>query len=84
MDSLTVDLGDRADAKELAGSEAVLIGKQGAERITAEQVARRLGTINYEITCGLTSRVPRVYHRDGQLVSAGDAGGLAAALAGET
>jgi len=28
-------------------------------------VARRIGTISYEILCGLTARVPRVYHRDG-------------------
>jgi alanine racemase len=64
MDNLTVDLGpDGTD--ELLGEESVLIGAQGAERITAEQVAERLGTINYEVTCGLTPRVPRFYHRDG-------------------
>lgn len=63
MDSLTVDLGPGADA--LLGGEAVLIGGQGAQRITAEEVARRLATINYEITCGLTQRVRRVHHRDG-------------------
>jgi alanine racemase len=79
MDSLTVDLGEEPGARELQGSEAVLIGRQGAERITAEEVAGRLGTINYEITCGLTSRVPRVYHRDGELVSCGDAERQAAA-----
>jgi len=33
--------------------------------ITAEELAERLQTINYEITCGLTARVPRTYHRDG-------------------
>ena len=43
----------------------MLIGAQGEERITAEEVARRLGTINYEVTCGLLARVPRVYHHDG-------------------
>jgi alanine racemase len=83
MDSLTVDLGDRPDAGALQGCEAVLIGEQGAERITAEQVARRLGTINYEITCGLTSRVPRVYHRDGQPLADGESARQAAAVAGE-
>jgi alanine racemase len=65
MDNLTVDLGGDA-AGELLGEEAILIGAQGAERITAEQVADRLGTINYEVTCALTPRVPRAYHRDGQ------------------
>jgi alanine racemase len=66
MDNLTVDLGEDADASALAGSEAVLIGTRGGQRILAEEVARWIGTINYEVTCGLTARVPRVYHRDGQ------------------
>jgi alanine racemase len=69
MDSITVDVGGRARAQELRGSRAVLIGPDGGERITAEEVARRLGTINYEITCGLTGRVPRTYHRDGVVVA---------------
>jgi alanine racemase len=43
------------------GEEAVLIGRQGGERILAEEVARRLGTINYEVTCGISGRVPRAY-----------------------
>ena len=41
------------------GTEAVLIGSQGEEEIRAEEVARRLGTINYEITTGISGRVPR-------------------------
>jgi alanine racemase len=65
MDSITVDLGVDERALELRGSRAILIGIQGSERITAEEVARRLETINYEVTCALTQRVPRVYHRDG-------------------
>ena len=65
MDSITVDVGGGPHAAGLRGESAILIGMQGSERITAEEVARRLGTINYEITCGLTSRVPRGYHRDG-------------------
>ena len=64
MDSVTVDLGPDA-GERLRGAPAVLIGLQGGERITAEEVAGRLQTINYEITCGLTPRVTRVYHRDG-------------------
>jgi alanine racemase len=66
MDNFTVDLGERADAPALCGSEAVLIGARAGQRITAEEVARRMDTINYEVTCGLTLRVPRVYHRDGE------------------
>jgi alanine racemase len=75
MDNLTADLGPDA-ADELLGEEAILIGgtaagggaqsAQSAERITAEEVARRLGTINYEVTCALTPRVPRLYRRDGE------------------
>jgi alanine racemase len=58
MDNVTVDLGQAGAA---VGAEAVLIGAQGGERILAEEMARRLGTINYEITCGVSARVPRVY-----------------------
>ncbi|MGH2981826.1 MAG: alanine racemase [Solirubrobacterales bacterium] len=58
MDNITIDLG--ADTDVGPGDEAVLIGTQGDERILAEEVARRLDTINYEITCGVSARVPRV------------------------
>ena len=64
MDNVTVDLGPRPAAA--VGDEVVLIGGQGAERVTAEEAARRIDTINYEVTCALTRRVPRVYHRDGE------------------
>ena len=57
MDNVTVDLGPEPGVA--AGEPAVLIGAQGDERILCEEVARRLGTINYEITCGLSARVPR-------------------------
>jgi alanine racemase len=66
MDNLTVDLGPEPAVGP--GAEAVLIGADGDERITAEEMARRLGTISYEITCGITARVPRVHHRDGVAV----------------
>jgi len=62
MDNLTVDLGK---APAGVGAEAVLIGSRCEQRITAEEVAERLATINYEVTCGIGPRVPRVYHRDG-------------------
>jgi alanine racemase len=66
MDNLTVDLGGDPAARTLRGHEAVLIGARERERITAEEIAARLATINYEVTCALTPRVPRLYHRDGQ------------------
>ena len=56
MDNLTVDLGPEPPER---GAEVVLIGPQGGERVLAEEWARRLGTINYEITCGIGRRVPR-------------------------
>ena len=59
MDNLAVDLGLDADAE--IGDPVTLIGPQGSERILAEEVARRTGTINYEVTCSLSSRVPRTY-----------------------
>jgi alanine racemase len=57
MDNIALDLG--LDSGVRVGDEAVLIGAQGPERILAEEVARRLGTINYEVTCALTPRVVR-------------------------
>jgi alanine racemase len=64
MDSAAVDLGSHPIAPALLDQPVVLIGGQGAERITAEELAQRLHTINYEITCGLTARVPRVHYGD--------------------
>jgi alanine racemase len=64
MDSVTVDLGPDPATLGLRDAQAVLIGAQDGERITAEELARRLETINYEITCGLTARVVRAHHHD--------------------
>jgi alanine racemase len=57
MDNVTVALGPDTDVE--LGDEVVLIGRQGDEQILAEEVARRLGTINYEVTTGLLPRVRR-------------------------
>jgi alanine racemase len=61
MDNVTVDLGGETDVEP--GDHAVLIGAQGGQRIAAEEVARRLRTINYEVTCGLSQRVRRLHLR---------------------
>jgi alanine racemase len=61
MDNVTVALG--ADTDVEVGDEVVLIGRQAGERILAEEVAGRLDTINYEVTCALTPRVRREYVR---------------------
>lgn len=58
MDQIVVDVGDD---RVTPGDEAVLIGRQGEAEVTADDLAGGLDTINYEITCGLTSRVRRVY-----------------------
>ena len=60
MDNVTVDLGPDGGGVR-RGDEVLLI----APGLPAEEMAQRLQTINYEITCGLTARVPRHYHRDG-------------------
>jgi alanine racemase len=57
MDNITIDLGPETDVEP--GAPAVLIGSQGSERILAEEVAIRLDTINYEVTCGISQRVAR-------------------------
>jgi alanine racemase len=61
MDNVTIDLGPETEVEP--GDEVVLIGAQGGERISAEDLAGRIDTINYEITTGIAPRVPRVAHR---------------------
>ncbi len=63
MDSVAVDLGPDPSVLELLDRRATLIGADGAQRILAEDLAQALGTINYEITCGLGGRIVR--HHDG-------------------
>lgn len=43
------------------GDEVTLIGQQGGQRLTADDLARKWGTINYEVTCGIAARVPRIF-----------------------
>lgn len=62
MDQFLVDLGD---VTAEAGDEVCLIGSQGEAVVTADDWAGWLGTINYEIVCGISSRVPRVYREGG-------------------
>ncbi len=58
MDMIHVWCGDEEPA---VGDAVVLLGAQGDQRIRVEEWARTIGTITYEITCQLTSRVPREY-----------------------
>jgi alanine racemase len=57
MDQLMVDVGDD-DIR--VGDEVVLIGRQGEHHVTATEWGDRLGTIGYEVVCGISARVPRV------------------------
>jgi alanine racemase len=64
MDQIVIDCGD--DASVRPGAEVVLLGSQGDETITADDWARMLGTISYEVVCGVGPRMPRVLlHRSG-------------------
>ena len=50
---------DVTGVRTAPGDEVVLIGSQGEDSSRSEEVAGRLGTINYEVTCGISARVPR-------------------------
>jgi alanine racemase len=59
MDQCMVQLDDVPEAH--IQDEVVLIGRQGGEMISADDLAKDWGTINYEVLCGLADRVPRIY-----------------------
>ena len=59
MDWVTVDVTDVPHAQE--GDRVTILGSDGEAEITAEDIAEKLDTISYEVTCGISSRVPRVY-----------------------
>ncbi len=59
MDMCMVDVTEVPAAA--LGDEVVLLGRQGGERIDADELAAKVGTISYEILCGVGRRVPRAY-----------------------
>ncbi len=65
MDQCMVDI-TGIEAKEW--DEVVLLGRQGNEEITADEIAETIGTISYEVLCMVSKRVPRVYIRSGKVV----------------
>jgi len=67
MDMCMVDLSDIPDVA--VDDEVVIIGRQGEEEISADEVAELCGTIGYEILCGISARVSRLYLRQGRIVS---------------
>jgi alanine racemase len=64
MDMTMADVTDVEDASP--GDEVVLMGRQGEGEITAEEIAEKIGTISYEVLCGVGKRIPRVYMRGGK------------------
>lgn len=70
MDQCMIALDNAATSSNVpveSGEEVVLFGKQGNETITVEEVAAQLGTINYEITCMMAARIPRVFIKNSRI-----------------
>ena len=65
MDQMMVDITDIPDAQ--LGDPVVLVGKDGEEQITVEQIAAQGDSFNYEFVCGISRRVPRVYTLGGRV-----------------
>ncbi|MCX7766498.1 MAG: alanine racemase, partial [Candidatus Sumerlaeia bacterium] len=59
MDQVLIDITRIPEAQ--LGDEVLVYGKKGKDHIPIEEVAHRIGTISYELTCRLTARVPRIY-----------------------
>lgn len=70
MDQFMVDVTDIEGVREL--EEVVLIGSQGRESITMEELGEISGRFNYELACNLGKRIPRVYTRNGKVVDSKD------------
>ncbi len=66
MDQLMIDVTDIPGVK--IGDEVVVVGRQGENEVSMEELAGIIGTINYELPCVITKRVPRVYKKDGNIV----------------
>ena len=64
MDQLMLDVTEAMPVH--VGDEVVFYGRQGTETIHVDEVADTLGTINYEVTCMLSRRVPRIYMKEGK------------------
>lgn len=70
MDQFMVDVTDIPDVKE--GDKVTLIGQDGDESISIEEVANLVGSFNYELVCDIGKRVPRVYYKEGKKVGTAD------------
>ena len=70
MDQFMVDVSDIPDVK--IEDEVTLIGRDGDQTITVEELAALAGTFNYELVCDLGKRIPRVYYKNHQIVGSKD------------
>lgn len=70
MDQIMVDVTDIPDVKK--GDVATIVGKDGSDAITLEELAEIAGTINYELACQISKRVPRVFYSEGKMTGAKD------------
>ena len=70
MDQFMVDVTHIPDAVQ--GSLVTLIGQDGTERITMEELGEKSGRFNYELACCLGKRIPRVYQSGGKTVRTKD------------
>ncbi|MCR5335402.1 MAG: alanine racemase [Synergistes sp.] len=70
MDQMMADVTDIEGAQK--GDEVTIIGESGGKAISAADTAKLTGTINYEITCGISKRVPRIFYRNGKFVGGSD------------
>jgi len=67
MDQCMIDVTGIEDVK--VGDEVVLFGEQNGSFISIDEIAEKLGTINYEVVCMIGKRVPRVYVKEGKIVN---------------
>ncbi len=70
MDQMMVDVSDLPEACE--GDLVTLLGVDGKDQITAEEIGELSGRFNYEFVCDINKRVPRVYLRDGKIIQANE------------
>ncbi len=66
MDQMMIDIGNVPDVQ--IGTMVTLIGRDGGECITADEVAGKYGTIGYEVVCGISKRVPRIFMDEGKVI----------------
>lgn len=70
MDQMIVDITDTENVS--IGDEVTLFGEQNGNSISAEEIAKIGNTINYEIICGISRRVPRYYIKNGKQITVSD------------